>query len=265
MRGGAATLGVASLEWGEDGWPIAVYSRSYAIDDGIYAIKNRNSKKVLQLENGDTLNGTNVEQYTETGDTSQHWEITYIGDGYYKISPVLSPDKALEVSVCSKSDGANVQIGIYEEKECQQWYVANLGGGVYRIMSRHSRKALEIVNAYTHDGANAQQWPYNEHETQLWAVKEPIVISTVRSNIHDQGEFNIYPNPSERSFKIDLFNLSENPEINLDIYSIDGKLVYTKVYKYTSPVEFTNLLSSGIYQVKITTGNRVMVQKLIVK
>ncbi len=263
--GGAAKLKVASLEWGEDGWPIAVYNRSLGINDGIYVITNNNSKKVLQLENGDTLNGTNVVQYTETGDTSQHWEITYIGDGYYKISPVLSPDKALEVNECSTSDGANVQIGKYEEKECQQWYVAFMGAGVYRIMARHSRKALEIINAYTTDGANAQQWPYNEHQTQRWTVKEPTVISTIRPNIHEQEGFYIYPNPSEGNFEIELLHRTGNQEINLDIFSIDGKLVYSNTYKNTGTIAFTNLLNSGIYQVKITTGNKVMTKKLIVK
>jgi arabinan endo-1,5-alpha-L-arabinosidase len=264
-RAGTATLGVASLEWGEDDWPIAVYNRSYGIDDGTYVITNNNSKKVLQLENGDTLNGANVVQYTETGDTIQHWEITYVGDGYYKISPVLAPDKALEVYECLTSDGANVQIGIYDEKKCQQWYVAYMGAGVYRIMARHSRKALEIINAYTNDGANAQQWPYNEHQTQRWKVKEPTVISAVSSNTHEQEGFHIYPNPSEGSFKIELFDLAGNQKINLDIYSIDGKLVYSNIYKNRSNIEFTNLLNRGIYQVKITTGYKVITQKLVVK
>jgi arabinan endo-1,5-alpha-L-arabinosidase len=264
-RSGTATLGVASLEWGDDGWPVAVYDRSFYINDGTYVITNYNSKKVLQLENGDTLNGTNVEQFTETGDTIQHWEITYIGDGYYKISPVLAPDKALEVNGCSKSDGANVQIGIYEEKECQQWYAAYMGSSLYRIMARHSRKALEIVNAYTTDGANAQQWPYNQHLTQRWKVKEPTIISALSSNIYQQEGFHIYPNPSEGSFEIEIFDLRENQEINLDIYSIDGKLIFNNVYKNTSNITFTNLLNKGIYQVKVTTGSKVMTQKLIVK
>ena len=77
--------------------------------------------------------------------------------------------------------------------------------------------------------------------------------------------FHIYPNPSEGSFKIELFDLAGNQEINLDIYSIDGKLVYSNIYKNTNTIAFTNLLNSGIYQVKITIGNKVITKKLIVK
>ncbi|UCH15766.1 MAG: family 43 glycosylhydrolase [Bacteroidales bacterium] len=264
-RSGAAKLKVAGIEWGEDGWPIAVYTRAGFISDGTYVITNYNSKKVLEHENGDTLHGTNVIQNTETGDTSQHWEVTYLEDGYYRISPVLAVDKALHVSGCNTYDGANVQIGKYEEKECQQWYIAYMGGEQYRIMARHSRKALEIINAYTHDGANAQQWPYNEHQTQRWTFKEPAIISKIGSNTHKQKEFNIYPNPSLGNFKIDLANLAENREITLEIYSIEGKLVYNNVYENTNTITFSGQLDSGAYQVKINTGIKVLTQKLVVK
>jgi arabinan endo-1,5-alpha-L-arabinosidase len=265
MSGGVSKLKVAGIEWGEDGWPVANYSRAGGINDGRYIITNNNSKKVLQLVNGDTVNGTNVVQYTETGDTSQHWEITYIGDGYYKISPVLAPDKALEVAGCFTYDGANVQIGKYEGKNCQQWYVAYMGSGVYRIMAHHSRKALEIINAYTHDGANAQQWPYNEHQTQRWTVKEPSVATTISSNVHDREGFYIYPDPSDGTFKIVLNQPLGTCIINLEINGIDGKLVYRNTYRQTNTIAFTDFLEQGIYLLKIVAGNKVMTKKLLIR
>ena len=53
--------------------------------------------------------------------------------------------------------------------------------------------------------------------------------------------------------------------VNVEIYSIDGKLVYSRVYRDSGNISFTSLLDSGIYLVKICDGYRVITQKLIVK
>jgi len=262
---GAALLKVATLEWDDD-WPVAVYSRSYGITDGNYVITNYNSEKVLALENGDTVSSNNVVQYTQTGDTSQHWEITYIGDGYYKISPVLAPDKALEVEECSTSNGADVRIGEYEEKECQQWYVAYMGSGVYRIMARHSRKALEIAAASVMDGASAQQNPYgNDRLQQRWTVGVPTAIRPEGSGSNNQDGFYIVPNPSDGNFTVEVTHPEGNRAIHLEIYSIEGKQIYSNEYKNANTIMFTDFPDRGIYLVKIIAGNRVMTQKLIVQ
>jgi arabinan endo-1,5-alpha-L-arabinosidase len=262
---GAAKLKIATLQW-ENGWPVAVYNRVGSLADSIYVITNYYSKKVLEIENADTLNGTSVVQNTETMDTSQHWSITYTGNGYYKISPALAPDKALEVEGCSTSNNAIVQIGNYEEKECQQWYIVFMGNGVYRIMSRNSLLALEIANASTADGANAQQRSYNQDQTaQRWTFKYPTEKISAVGSVYSHEEFHIFPNPSDGSFTIEPDNKKGGYAISLEIYRIDGKLVYSHMYENTNTIVLTNVLEVGLYQVKITSGDRVMNQKLMVK
>ncbi len=265
LAGGAAKLKIGTIEW-EDNWPVAVYSRGGSPAEGNYVIANYSSSKVLQLENADTVNGMNVAQYTETGDTSQHWNFSYIGNGYYKISPVLAPDKALEVEDCSTSDGANIQIGKYEGKDCQHWYIANMGSGVYRIMASHSRKAIEIGQGSAIEGANARQNSYSDNRTyQRWRLKEPTDIDLIISNSREQRGFSIYPNPSDGSFTLDLTRLAGSSIISLEIYSIEGKRIFNRNYTNTKTIAFTNLLNSGMYFVKISNGNRMVTQKLIVK
>ena len=245
---------------------MAVYSRSGYPDEGSFVISNYSTNKVLQLENADTIAGTNVAQYTETGDTSQHWNITYTGNGCYKISPVLSPDKALGVLDCSTSGNANVQIGKYEEKACQQWHIANMGSGIYRIMALHSRRALEIAGGSASEGANAQQNSYRESRLyQRWRFKVPTVISTIGSTIHENEGFSILPNPSDGSFTIDLTNLTDDEVIHLEVFNVDGRLVYSNIFENQNTIGITHLFDSGIYQVRIIAGDRVMTQKLIVK
>jgi arabinan endo-1,5-alpha-L-arabinosidase len=261
---GAALLKIATITW-EDNWPVPVYSRSYGIADSTYIITNRNSDKVLQIENGDTTAGTNVAQYTESGDTSQHWIITNMPGGYYKLSPSLAPDKALEVAGCSTLNGANVQIGKYEGLDCQLWYVAYMGSGVFRFMSRHSYEALEIINASTAEGANAQQWPFNENQTQQWTVKYPTPVGLSRPGHQEEEVFFIYPNPTDGSFTIDISHLSGKGPVSMEIYSMEGKLVFKNTYIEANKVTYSSLLARGIYHVIVVTANNVLGQKLIVQ
>lgn len=261
---GEPHLKVADLDW-EDDWPIAVYSRDYGVDSGNYVISNRLSSKVIQLDNGDTLDGTNVSQYTETGDTIQRWSMNYIGDGYYKISPVLAPDKALEVIDCLTANGANVQIGTYEEKTCQHWYVAYMGSGLYRIMAAHSYRALDVLNSSLDDGANVRQRSYDQDlRSQHWRFKTPVIIESIGSVTNELNGFNLYPNPSDGSFTIDLSDLPIQDLVHIEIFSLDGKRVYNQLYSNTNSITFTDRLSRGVYMINLTSEEWTVTQKLIV-
>ena len=190
--------------------------------------------------------------------------MNYIGDGYYKISPVLAPDKALEVKDCLTASGANVQIGNYEEEPCQHWYVAYMGsGGTYRIMAAHSARALDVTSLDI--GANVRQRSYDEDlRTERWRFKTPTIIESVSSTSDQQNGFKMYPNPSGGSFIIDLSQVTINGTIQLEILSLDGKRVYSQMYTNSKTIAFTDKLSKGIYLVNITTKDRVLTQKLIV-
>ncbi len=260
-----AGLKIAELAW-EDDWPVAVYTRAGHFGEDTMVISNYSTGKVMELQNADTTAGTNVAQYTETGDTSQHWNITSVDDTYYRISPVHSPDKALEVMDCSGSNGANIQIGKWEDKPCQKWYFANMGNNVFRMMSLNSYRAIEVADGSSLDGANVRQYSYNDSRSyQRWRFKVPTKISYLESFGYKEESLFIYPNPTDGSFTIDLTQLDVSRAVHLDIYSIEGKLVHSNVYKNTNTIDLSNILSSGVYQVQITDGEKILTQKLVVR
>ena len=70
----------------------------------------------------------------------------------------------------------------------------------------------------------------------------------------------LYPNPSNTIIRIDGL---ENRDLNVSIYDISGKEVYTdKNYIANSPIGIKNLYS-GIYIVKIEAEGAVKNVKLI--
>ncbi|MFZ5551714.1 MAG: Omp28-related outer membrane protein [Bacteroidota bacterium] len=76
----------------------------------------------------------------------------------------------------------------------------------------------------------------------------------------------IYPNPSAEQASV-LLNLTDETEVTMEIFSVDGKLVASKNYgklngAYTLPV-IMNDWAAGVYTVKVTTSSGVVTQKLV--
>lgn len=154
---------VVNITWGDDIQPVI---------DGRYKLVNRKSGKVMELANGATNLGANIQQNTYQGSTHQQWNVTPIdsrigGDfSYFKISNVnngLCPD----VSGFSLENGGNI-ISYSLMTVNQQWYLEYAGEGWFYIRSRHSNKCIEVANSSTYAGANIQQWEKNGGANQQW-------------------------------------------------------------------------------------------------
>jgi hypothetical protein len=89
--------------------------------------------------------------------------------------------------------------------------------------------------------------------------------STAISKV-ERGSFSIYPNPvtnGKLRMSIDGF---ESSEVNLSIYTITGKLVYTKnIQSAGSTYETTVDLTPGIYIVNLKDGVTSKTQKMVVR
>lgn len=86
-------------------------------------------------------------------------------------------------------------------------------------------------------------------------------LSTSQDNISD---FNIYPNPSNGEFTINLGN-SNLTKFDIYIYNNLGKIVYKKQNLNEISYLKLNNLTSGIYNVKIINNNQIKTKKLIIK
>lgn len=98
--------------------------------------------------------------------------------------------------------------------------------------------------------------------TNRGAATTGITLSTPQFN--DTPTLSIYPNPTSDLINVNIGNLSDN-EINLDVYSVLGKKVYSKVLYETSSVINTSQLGSGVYVVKLSspTGNIKIAKQFI--
>ena len=139
------------------------------LPDGTYVIVNKKSNKVLDVYNGGTGDGANVDQWGWSGGNNQKWTLTHLGNGQYQAVGVAS-GKLLEVAGASTANGANVQIWPSNNNNCQKWTVIPAGNGNYKLLNVNSGKAVDVSGGSTADGANVLQWPYGGGDNQQWRI-----------------------------------------------------------------------------------------------
>lgn len=158
---------VINITWGSDVPPPI---------NGQYIVVNRNSTKVMEVQNGSASNGANIRQNSYNANaTYQRWNITPLpstngGDySYYSITAVHS-GKAVDVNNYSYADNANVQQWTYGNGANQQWIFEYVSNGWFNIRSRWSGKYLDVYGVSTANGANIEQWSGNGGLNQQWRL-----------------------------------------------------------------------------------------------
>lgn len=139
-----------------------------------YYITNVFSKKSLDLENGNTADGTNIQQWTKTGGSQQEWRIIAEKDGYCRIVSLADESKCISVSESSSADGVNIELQTYNGADNQLWKLKK-NGASYGIVSKCSgdTAGLDVYDWSEENGGNINQWNYWGGDCQLWKI-EPV-------------------------------------------------------------------------------------------
>ena len=92
-------------------------------------------------------------------------------------------------------------------------------------------------------------------------------VPTNNPTLISNQNIDIYPNPvvANGNFTIKTPVLNSNSKV--EIYDITGKMVFSQIQLNTSELKMNskNLSGKGVYNVKVTSGNKVSNSKLIVK
>ena len=93
--------------------------------NGQYSIVGVQSGRALDIFNSETNDGAKVELYDNWGGNNQKFTFTPTDSGYFRISPVSSPNSCLDVTNISTAAGANIQQWTYWGGTGQQWGIVN--------------------------------------------------------------------------------------------------------------------------------------------
>lgn len=150
-------------------WTQSTTDNYVNISNGTYIIESAvKSGKVMDVDGDKNANGTNIQIWDSHGGNNQKFNITSVGNGWYKIICV-SNRKAIDVENASSSIGTNVQLYDDNGTYAQQWKFYSAGNGYYYIKNRLGNY-LDVNGAYSDNGTNIHVWEKNTSNAQKWKL-----------------------------------------------------------------------------------------------
>lgn len=142
-------------------------------ENAVYAIRNVNSGRVMDVAKSERADGTNVQQYgTVANKANNTWTVKSAGDGYYYIVSKLSTGENCYLTVAdgANENGTNVEISTFRGDDSQKFKLQATSGGAFMLLTKCSKesKCVEIADAETGAGANVRQWVPTGSTCQWW-------------------------------------------------------------------------------------------------
>jgi hypothetical protein len=155
------------------------------ITDGVYEIcSGVNSGFAVDISGGGTADKTNAQAYKRNHTEAQQFEITSVGDGYYKIVNVNS-GKVLDVSDANRASGANVWQYTWNGSDDQLWKFLDAGDETYYLQSKLGT-VLSLASATVSNGTNVQTGTINYSTSQRWSLA--FVLTEKPATINENSE-----------------------------------------------------------------------------
>ncbi|WP_405824621.1 family 43 glycosylhydrolase [Streptomyces sp. NBC_01390] len=180
--GNGRTTRAQKFTWNADGTPnfgtpVALGTTSpgpsgeSAVTPTAYTLVNRNSGKCLDVEGGNTADGTNILQWTCNGGTNQKWRIEDQADDTSRLVNVAT-GKVMDTAACATADGTDLRQWSWLNNNCQKFRLVYTATGDYvRIVNESTGKVADVADCSTTNGADVRQWSWLGNNCQQWQIK----------------------------------------------------------------------------------------------
>ena len=229
-----------------------------SISSGVYTISSAvNSGQVVDVSNGSTDNGANIQIYENNDSGAQIWKIEYGTDGLYTFTNIQS-NKVLDVNGGNVYNGNNVQQFQSNGTLAQKWRIDSVNG-VYKISSALNKNyVLDLFNADSKNGSNIQIYQSNNTKAQRW----------IFNPYNFKSEYSVLPGVYTISSAVnsgqvvDVSNGSTDNGANIQIYENNdsGAQIWKIEYGTDGLYTFTNIQSNKVLDVNggnVYNGNNV--------
>ena len=254
-------------------------------EKGYYRIVNAKSGKTLDVDSGNLVNGTNVQQWSSANNDNQLFAIGQNKDGTYTFINKAS-GLAIDVAGASVENSTNIQGYIPNGSAAQSFSLFEvtdlLGEGVVSISSGlSSSKMVDVASGSMSSGANVQLYSSNGSLAQKWNVTKiadnTYTFQSIRSgmNLSVDAVGNVMqetPSDSDNQkwtpqiFKgmtilenvgtgkvLDIKGASTNNGTNIQVYEANG--TNAQLFNIAS----VNILSSGTYTIQAYKNTKYVV------
>lgn len=199
------------------------------IADGKYEIVSKlASNMILDVSEGSNNESANVQIWADANVTQQKFDISYVGNGNYKIICNRS-GKALTVSKTGTAYSSNVTQNTYTGAPNQLWRIEKQNGNFYYIVSEYNGRYLDVSGGNTTNGTNIQVYKANYTNAQIFSFEQRkygIDVSVWQGNIDFEA--------LNKSKRIDFMIARAGHGLNIVDKQFERN--YTQAKKYKIPL-----------------------------
>ncbi|MCD1261149.1 glycoside hydrolase family 6 protein [Paenibacillus athensensis] len=135
----------------------------------VYLLREMNSRKMLDVNNNGTADGTKIQLWTQNNSDAQKWQFKRITDTDYTLVHVSS-GKTLDVMYAGTANGTAVHLWTPNGGISQVWRVTPNSDGTLSLLNPNSNKLLTASNNGTADGTQMVVQDANASAAQKWTL-----------------------------------------------------------------------------------------------
>ncbi|WP_418583292.1 RICIN domain-containing protein [Holdemanella porci] len=222
--------------------------------DGTYTISTLlNSNYVLDVKDGSTSNGANIQLY-ETNDTAaQQFKVSHDSQGYVTFTNVKS-GRVLDLNGAIVKDAGNIQQYTSNGTRAQKWIVKQDGNGYVVMSAINPNYILDLNGGSVRNGSNIQLHSVTGSNSQRWNITKYVSkderinsLAAQNKNTLADGVYEIN-SVKNSNYTLDVNSASTRNGANVQLYLRNGTQAQAFRVSHDSQgfVTFTNINSGKV-------------------
>lgn len=222
--------------------------------DGTYTISTLlNSNYVLDVKDGSTSNGANIQLYEANDTAAQQFKVSHDSQGYVTFTNVKS-GRVLDLNGAIVKDAGNIQQYTSNGTRAQKWIVKKDSNGYSIISALNSKYVLELNGGSVRNGSNIQLHSSTGSNSQRWNITKYVSKEQRINNLAAQNKNTLADGVYEicsvknGNYALDVNSASSRNGANIQLYLRNG--TQAQAFKVTHDsqgfVTFTNINSGKV-------------------
>lgn len=222
--------------------------------DGTYTISTLlNSNYVLDVKDGHTNNGANIQLYENNDTAAQQFIVSHDSQGYVTFTNVKS-GKVLDLSDAVVRDGGNIQQYKSNGTRAQKWIVKQDGNGYVVMSAINPNYIFDLNGGSVRNGSNIQLHSVTGSNSQRWNITKYVSKDERINNLAAQNKNTLADGVYEinsvknSNYTLDVNSASTRNGANVQLYLRNGTQAQAFRVNHDSQgfVTFTNVNSGKV-------------------
>ena len=222
--------------------------------DGTYTISTLlNSNYVLDVKDGSTSNGANIQLYESNDTAAQQFKVSHDSQGYVTFTNVKS-GRVLDLNGAIVKDAGNIQQYTSNGTRAQKWIVKQDGNGYVVMSAINPNYILDLNGGFVRNGSNVQLHSVTGSNSQRWNITKYVSKDERINNLAAQNKNTLADGVYEinsvknSNYTLDVNSASTRNGANVQLYLRNGTQAqaFRVSHDFQGFVTFTNINSGKV-------------------